>query len=569
VSLLLSLLGMIMTTLKWTDYPKPNLRLIRGVWTVEVNIPASMRHLFGNGNGMTRNRRKSTQTIDKSLAQAKMHELTHQIYSEFDKKQDDHLTRHHVVTDNFASDTIIGLATSFNYKNLPKLKPSTNYDQLFTLKTACDVYAEMIANCATINEIKVMADVLATSASPEEVLAKWKETQVSSPYSTAQKGLAGRYKTSMIHTYWQDLFIEAAREQGLPEPIIEPFEGAHVPVVLIEGTVQPDHPIFRHLTNLPVEPINRPARVVPKGPLMLSDVQEEYFKIIDRDYDKADTKRALKRGVIKFVNLIGDLPIHEVDLTTAYAFIDKQLEQKPDTSHSLIKDTNWTMSKLYSFLMKRGYVKNNPFVGLDLKTYGTKTKSFLPYTSEELFTIFKHNWEPQERLLLSIMITTGMRLNEAGTLTWDRFNDTEFQGIRYFSLLDTNEEMVATKNVGSKRIIPLHPDLVLPPKGTGRLFDYKIYEGHSCAIKAGNAINPTLNELVPHPRKSAHSFRSSLKILLRDADVSKEVNDYYTGHSSGDAAGKSYGGIGVVKRYEDISKARHPWLLKTDILRRQ
>lgn len=122
--------------------------------------------------------------------------------------------------------------------------------------------------------------------------------------------------------------------------------------------------------------------------------------------------------------------------------------------------------------------------------------------------------------------------------------------------------IVATKNVGSKRIIPLHPDLELPPKGTGRLFNYTIYD-HSCAIKAGNAINPILNALVPHPRKTAHSFRSSLKILLRDADVSKEVNDYYTEHSSGDAAGKSYGGVSVAKRYEDISKAKHPWLSET------
>ena len=295
---------------------------------------------------------------------------------------------------------------------------------------------------------------------------------------------------------------------------------------------------------------------------MLSDVQEEYFKIIDRDYDKADTKRALKRGVLKFAKLMGDLPMEGIDLKTAYRFIDKQLELKPNISHSLIKDTNWTISKMFSFMIKRGYVKSNPFVGLDLKNYATKTKSYLPYTSEELFTVFHHNWEPQERLLLSIMITTGMRLNEAGTLTWDRYNDTEYQGIRYFSLLDTNDENVATKNVGSKRIIPLHPDLELPTKGTGRLFNYTIYD-HSCAIKAGNAINPILNALVPHPRKTAHSFRSSLKILLRDADVSKEVNDYYTEHSSGDAAGKSYGGVSVAKRYEDISKAKHPWLSET------
>ena len=528
---------------------------MRGKQTVVINIPANLSHLYGGLKSI----RRSTGTSDPKVAQARHHSIAQQIYDEFDAKQSQHLSMHHAVTDSFATDTIYGLATSFNHKNIPDLKPSTNYSQLYALKTSCDVYAEIVLNTVTDDDFEIMIALLAT-ASPQEVLAKYREMQVGSPYSTEQKGLAGRYQTPMIHTYWQDLLLIAARQQGLPEPRTEPFKGADIPMAVIEGTVMIDVPIMRRMTNQPVEPISRPARIVPKGPLMLSDVQEEYFKIVDRDYDRADTRRALKRGIIKFMNLMGDLPVHEVDVTTAYAFIDKQLEQKPHTSHSLIKDTNWTMNKMFRFMMKRGYVKNSPFVGLDLKTYGTKTKGFLPYTSEELFTIFNYNWEPQERLLLSIMITTGMRLNEAGTLTWDRFNDTEFQGIRYFSLLDTNEEVVATKNVGSKRIIPLHPDLVLPAKGTGRLFNYKIYEGHSCAIKAGNAINPTLNELVPHPKKSAHSFRSSLKILLRDADVSKEVNDYYTGHSSGDASGKSYGGVGVVKRYEDISKAKHPWL---------
>ena len=48
--------------------------------------------------------------------------------------------------------------------------------------------------------------------------------------------------------------------------------------------------------------------------------------------------------------------------------------------------------------------------------------------------------------------------------------------------------------------------------------------------------------------------------LLRDVGVSKEISDFYTGHSSGDVARNSYGGIGVDTRYIEISKARHPWL---------
>ena len=297
-----------MSTLKWTDYPKPNLRFIRGIWTVEVNIPASMRHLFGNGHGTTRNRRKSTQTTDKSIAQAKLHELTHQIYSEFDQKQEDHLTRHHDVTDTFATDTIYGLATFFNHKNIPDIKPSTSYSQLYALKTSCDVYAEIVLNTVTDDDLEIMIALLAT-ASPQEALTKFREMQVGSPYSNEQKGLAGRYQTSMIHTYWQDLLLIAARQQGLPEPHTEPFKGADIPMAMIEGTVVIDVPIMRRMTNQPVEPISRPARIVPKGPLMLSDVQEEYFKIVDRDYDRADTRRALKRGIIKFMNLMGYGPV--------------------------------------------------------------------------------------------------------------------------------------------------------------------------------------------------------------------------------------------------------------------
>jgi hypothetical protein len=74
------------------------------------------------------------------------HALAQQIYDEFDQKQNEHLTKHHAVTDNFATDAIYGLATSFNYKNIPDLKPSTEYNQLVALRTSCDVYADMVMN---------------------------------------------------------------------------------------------------------------------------------------------------------------------------------------------------------------------------------------------------------------------------------------------------------------------------------------------------------------------------------------------------------------------------------------
>lgn len=145
-------------------------------------------------------------------------------------------------------------------------------------------------------------------------------------------------------------------------------------------------------------------------------------------------------------------------------------------------------------------------------------------------------------------------------LTWERFNDTEVEGVRYFSLIDTQDEHVAIKNEGSARHVPLHPDLILPAKGKGRLFDFTVDENGLCSSSAGHKINPILEKIAPHRRKSAHSFRRTLKVMLRDAGVSREINNIYTGHGEGDVAGKSYGGASIRTRYEAISSINVNWL---------
>ena len=554
------------------DYPKPTLRFVRGKWVVEVNIPSKIRHLFGAGT--TRTRRKSTLTTDKALAQAKLYDLTTVIYNEFDDKQQEHDDRDNLETEKFAVSVINNIAKEFNYNRgvVPTLDPNTDYQALLSMKGTFDGYVKLLQDelhslsleksaselMPTPEELQLIREALTTgevTAKVVEISANLKsKIKDNHSFTPSKIALLQRYNSTVVQNFFQDLLTEAAQQQGKIAPI---FEALEYPMKI--ETI--------NSINLPkgavkgAKPLERSRKTVAKGTLKVSDLTEIYFKIVDRDYDKADTQRKLKRGVNKFKLLMGDPPIQDVKITTAYEFIEKQLELTPNISNRLIKDTNWTMSKFFNFLIKKGYVTLNPFLNMDLKNYGSSTESYLPYTTEELFTIFNYDWKPQERLLLSIMITTGMRLDEAGMLTWERFNDTEYQGMRYFSLLDTEDEIVAVKNDGSKRLVPLHSDLMLPAKGTGRIFSYHINEG-KCSTSAGRAINPILHKLVPHKKKSAHSFRGTLKVLLRDADVSKEVNDYYTGHAQGDAAGKSYGGIGIVKRYEEISKARHPWLKK-------
>ena len=196
------------------QYPASRLTLIRGKWHVIVSIPAQMRHLYGNTQ---RDKRISTGTTDRGIAERQLHDLSKRIYDELDLKQSQYLARHNVATDTFAIDAIYGLAAAFNHKPIPDLKPSTSYDQLKAFKTSCDVYAKMIMNAANPEEAKALGEILSSPPSPLKLVEKFKELQVNSPYSTKQKGLAGRYMTSMVHTYWNDLLIAAAREQGLPE----------------------------------------------------------------------------------------------------------------------------------------------------------------------------------------------------------------------------------------------------------------------------------------------------------------------------------------------------------------
>jgi len=81
----------------------------------------------------------------------------------------------------------------------------------------------------------------------EEIRERISALNSKSQYSMADKGVAGRYMTEPVHTFWQDLLISAAREQGLPEPKIEPFTGPKTDLALIKGQIQIDHPSLRRI----------------------------------------------------------------------------------------------------------------------------------------------------------------------------------------------------------------------------------------------------------------------------------------------------------------------------------
>ena len=541
-------------------YPRSRLTLIKGKHYVIISVPVQMRHLFKD----QRDKRLSTGTSDLRQAQLKQHDLAQQIYDKFDEALSKSTERHDEQTDDFAIDCISGLAEAFNHKSIPDLMPTTAYNILVDFKKTCDVYADLVENSTSkedqigrIEKTTALYSKMLVLDDPETIIERSQEILElldDGPHPHETRSYAGRYRQHITHSFWQDLLISSTREQNLPEHKIEPFEGPNIITILKGNKIFPQAWVEKQL-GWQGEPISRPPRVEPVGIRTLSTVMDEYLADMRLKQKVIDTQKKLTRWNKQFLDVMGDLKLSEIEPKHAYEYIRKVLAKHPTRSNQTLKDYLWGVQNLLKYCVECGHIKANPFRDIDLKKYGAEPEETLAYSNEEIKIILAHDWNKRDRLLLSIVATTGMRPSEAGNMTWERFNDTEYAGIRYVTTTDVDGEKVRVKNAGSKRDVPLHPDLVFPQKGAGRLFDYKKDEDGRCSTDIAHEINPILEQLVPHPNKSLRSFRKTFKIMMRDAGVGEEVHDAITGHRQGDTTGrKSYGGMGLKVKFKAISK---------------
>lgn len=196
-----------------------------------------------------------------------------------------------------------------------------------------------------------------------------------------------------------------------------------------------------------------------------------------------------------------------------------------------------------NWAVRQGHLELNPFVELSLSKYGTKGSGWKPFTREELTKLFKLDMEPHERALLSILATTGMRLDEAALLKWDDIKLHD--GTRYFDLTD---RMETVKNIGSARQVPVPAEAYsaivnyklhhqLGNELSERLFpQYRLNADGKAQGPASKALMVLVRQITDDRKKVVHSLRGSFKDMLRDAGVSKEINDFITGHSGNDVA---------------------------------
>ena len=316
--------------------------------------------------------------------------------------------------------------------------------------------------------------------------------------------------------------------------------------------------LLENINDMPEEPQIKVGEV-PLKVTKFSDLIEPYLDSkIEAKKERTQRLKACK----KVIEFCGDLPLEEY--TPLHAYDLAQAMHQLDYSNAQISKMITYGRGLFKYALKNRnehghqYLKVQCWIDLELEDFGRKSRPYVPLTHEELCQLFSMKIAPQERVLLSILIATGMRLDEAALLTWERIRN--HNGVWCFCLIndDSNTKL---KNRGSHRYIPV-PDVLKPiigNGGTGRLFDYRIDVDGKAQAKASDCVMPYIRQIITDDRKVAHSLRGNFKDLVRDLGVSKEINDFITGHAQGDIAGKYGQGPSMSKRLEVMNKIIHPW----------
>jgi integrase len=345
----------------------------------------------------------------------------------------------------------------------------------------------------------------------------------------------------------------------------------------------------------------------------LLDVFEEYAKgrlLTEGEKNRGvlSTITEYRALMLQFVQLCGDLPI--TDITRAvirdYRALVAQLPVKgegirklnapqliakakaeglPCITPATISNKLRAVSSVMSYAVRMEYIKQNPIIeggflrerAMAKRRAAIKERNY--YDSEELTAIFASpiysaaTWTPPRAdfgrawyWMPLLMYYTGARLEELAQL--------ELRDVRreasgpYLSILNTEGEEDGergVKNAGSRRNIPLHPDLIslgllayvesLPSES--RLFpkllkDPKGYFGTNFGRRWADYLRSTVK--LKTTVSPSHGFRHTFKTLCRAARIPEDVQDAITGHAGGSAVARNYGAMPLSRKAEEIAR---------------
>ena len=334
-----------------------------------------------------------------------------------------------------------------------------------------------------------------------------------------------------------------------------------------------DEPVYSD-----VLPPNKPNAIVNHtGCRTILDYLPEYMDARKWINIRQKTRKETQTKIKECANIIGDLPLDQV-LANHGLIIAKQLDSKGKANSTIKAHINalslmigYAATRLINekFIPPRPFIAANPLKGISLKEFGSQKRSWEPLTEQQLHKLFRQEMTEKDRLLLSILITTGMRLDEVALLSGEQLK-RDRNNIRYF---DLSMGAIVKNDKFASRNVAIPDCLSIPELGSGLIFGFP----RNADGKASSKASKTLNQKYFHPiranasddRKAVYSLRHNLSgflLNLNNPSPSSEHMDWITGHGMQGGLTESerqrtYGqDPDVSVKYEIVNRIEHPWL---------
>ena len=280
--------------------------------------------------------------------------------------------------------------------------------------------------------------------------------------------------------------------------------------------------------------------------VLLSDALERYLSEHKNGQDlrfARDTRRAIDL----VIQIVGDLPLQNYTREYARAVRDALV---PGHSTATVRRRLDSISAVFNLGRREFNLvwAANPFERMPIQKEGQDAEKRLPFTHDELATISSSCLKENDdiRWIVAMQLSSGARPGEiVGLRREDVLLNHE---IRHIHIRPHEKLGRSLKTPGSERLVPLIGLALWAAKQAmqgdrkGWLFSRYASDWDIRATHASNTINKYLRETLGIP-KTSHSFRHSMKDLLRNSGCPDDIQRQLLGHGSrsvSDSYGRGY-----------------------------
>jgi integrase len=291
-------------------------------------------------------------------------------------------------------------------------------------------------------------------------------------------------------------------------------------------------------------------------PTMLSELWDAYVKD-DRRGDRWIKKH--KMYWIRFVSIVGDMPVENASIETARAYRDDR-ETTGVKSGTVQKEINVIKSVFNKGCRELSINTRNPFESVRATKIGqdaTKRQTITSAEIKQLIAACKKDSDDIACMLL-LALFTGARIGEIiGLRTKDvKLTSKVPTAISIEAYGDRN-----LKTSNSERIIPIHPAIRSVVKSQLNVDNSSLFPRYCDGLNKPNAdsasatLNKRLKKLFTNKHVTNHCLRHTIEDRFRDADVPKDRRDEILGHAKQDSADTYGQGRSLSKKLEDLQRA--------------